>query len=277
MRRYILLLTLLVLCASLLIVILGELETSRRGEGAYIEAGGAKKERKIEEVVELVGPAVVAINTKKREEVWPYVGDPFLRYFVPGPRSSIEREGFGSGVVFDPAGYVLTNDHVVGGAQEIRVTLTDGRELKAVVCGRDRANDIAVLKLPEGGLPAAPFGDSDTLKVGQVVLAFGNPFGTASKSAQSSVTLGVVSALHRNLRIGGRRYYRDLIQTDAAINIGNNGGPLVDVRGNVIGINTLIITSAGASTGVGFAIPINIVKRSLEKLKMQGFRHAMSE
>jgi S1-C subfamily serine protease len=267
MKRYVLLLVLMVACASALIILVDSLQLDFQKPVQTTVKPGVGVEKSVEEVVREVGPAVVAITTKETGLVHPLFEEPVLRFFWGGEDVLAEREGIGSGVIFDPEGYVLTSDHVIRRAKEIQVTLADGRSRRAAVCGRDASLDIAVIKVNEEGLHVAHFGDSKNLSVGQMALAFGNPFGTALGDSQPSVTLGVVSALHRNLTVGGNRYYENLIQTDAAINVGNDGGPLVDLSGYVIGINTLIVSSAGASTGVGFAIPINAIKGRLDTLK----------
>ncbi len=269
MKRYILLLALMVICASALIMFISNYHTPvKKGARRQVPAGEAV-EKSIEDIVDAVGPSVVAINTKERRLIHSRARDPILRLFGEESDFLAETEGIGSGVICDPDGYVLTNGHVVGGAQEILVTLADGREVEATLCAIDQEHDLALIKLGEGRLPVAELGDSGNLSVGQWVVAFGNPFGTASRSVQPSVSIGVISALQRNLKVGDGRAYRDLIQTDAAINSGNNGGPLVDLSGRVIGLNTLILTSSGASTGVGFAIPIDSIKERLGELKRQ--------
>jgi len=272
MKRYVLLLALMVVCASALIVFISDYQAVvKKSKGQHIPAREAA-EKSIEDIVEAVGPSVVAINTRERRLIRPLGRDPILRYFGDESDLLAEAEGIGSGVIVDPDGYILTNGHVVGRAQEIQVTLADGRQVEATLCAIDRECDLALIKLAEGHLPAAEFGDSENLSVGQWVIAFGNPFGTASSGAQPSVAIGVISALQRNLKVEYGRIYRDLIQTDAAINSGNNGGPLVDLSGRVIGLNTLILTSSGASTGLGFAIPIDAIRERLDELKRQCLR-----
>lgn len=269
MKRYMLLLTLMVVCASALIVYVSDIQDAARKEKTRRIPARKGAEKSIEDVVDAVGPSVVAINTKERRLMRSRRSDPILRYFGDGSDLLAEAEGIGSGVICDPDGYVLTNGHVVGGAQEIQVTLADGRQVDATLCAMDRERDLALIKLDGGNLPAAELGDSGNLGAGQWVVAFGNPFGTASQGVQPSVTAGVISALHRNLKVAQVGVYRDLIQTDAAINSGNNGGPLVDLSGRVIGLNTLILTSSGASTGMGFAIPIDSIKEGLDEMKKQ--------
>jgi serine protease Do len=272
MKRHVLLLALMVIGASALIVFIADYQLPiSRSKGRRVP-GRENVEKSIEDIVAAVGPAVVAINTRERGAVRYRGRDLFLRYFGEESGFIAETEGIGSGVIIDPDGYVLTNGTAVGRAQDIQVTLADGRRVEAMLCAMDREYDLALIKVAAEGLPAAEIGDSGNLKVGQWVIAFGNPFGTASIGAQPSVSIGVISALQRNLKAEYGRTYRDLIQTDAAINSGNNGGPLVDLTGRVIGLNTLIFTSSGASTGVGFAMPIDSIKERLDDLKRQCLR-----
>jgi len=198
-----------------------------------------------------VGPAVVGITNKA------YVRDFFNREIM------IER-GTGSGVIFDPNGYIVTNNHVVENASEIVVSLSDGRTLPGKVLGTDPATDLAVVKVEATGLPTATFGDSDNLMVGEPAIAIGNPLGL---EFQGSVTAGVISALNRTIEIGEREF--KLIQTDAAINPGNSGGALVNADGLVIGINSAKIAVAGVE-GIGFAIPINTARPILQAIIEHG-------
>ena len=275
MKRYVLTLALMVLCAAALVVAVAFYQPAG-GAGGRAKTGAPPAraahaqplpEKPIEEIVESVGPAVVALNTTERRLIRARFRDPLFQFFWGGEDFIAEREGIGSAVIFDAEGYALTNEHVVGGAQEIEAILSDGRQVRAEICAVDRAHDLALIRLEARGLPVAELGGSGDLQVGQAVLAFGNPFGTASRSAQPSVTFGVISGLQRNIRVERGRFYRDLIQTDAAINLGNNGGPLVDMTGRVIGLNTLIVTSSGASTGVGSAIPTDLVRERLDDLR----------
>jgi serine protease Do len=183
-------------------------------------------------VVDKVGPSVVSINIKQTGNSWP-----------------VENEGSGSGFIITPDGFVLTNHHVVEKAKDIVVIFQDGRHCKAEIMGTDPETDLAVLKVFAGGLPAALLGDSSKLKVGQLIVAIGNPFGF-----QSTVSAGVVSALGRSLRSRAGRLIDNVIQTDVAINPGNSGGPLVISSGEVVGINTAMIQPA---QGISFAIPVN--------------------
>ncbi|MEJ2566772.1 MAG: DegQ family serine endoprotease [Gammaproteobacteria bacterium] len=213
-------------------------------------------------------PAVVNVSTKSliRVEQSPLFADPFFRRFfnVPHRPQQEERQSLGSGVIVDAnKGYVLTNYHVIKHAQEISVTLHDGRHFPATVVGKDPEVDLAVLHIKADNLKALPFGDSSALQVGDFVAAIGNPFGLGQ-----TVTSGIVSALGRNgLGIEG---YEDFIQTDAAINPGNSGGALVNLAGQLVGINTAIMGAEGGNVGIGFAIPSNMAKDDMEQLIRYG-------
>jgi Do/DeqQ family serine protease len=216
-----------------------------------------------------VTPGVVniAVRGKVRAEN-PLLQDPFFRRFfnLPQRQQTEEREtqATGSGVIVDAAqGYVLTNGHVVDNATRIEVTTKDNRRLTAKLVGRDTETDIALLQLPSQNLVAVPMGDSDRLQVGDFVLAVGNPFGLGQ-----TVTSGIVSALGRSgLGIEG---YEDFIQTDASINPGNSGGPLVNLQGQVVGINTAILAPGGGNIGIGFAVPINMARRVMDQIVRYG-------
>ncbi|MDQ6780904.1 MAG: trypsin-like peptidase domain-containing protein [Candidatus Eremiobacteraeota bacterium] len=190
--------------------------------------------------VEHIGPAVISVGISRRAP------EPLQR------RGLNELQGAGSGLVITPDGFVLTNSHVVKGADRIEVRFQDGRDMPARVVGTDPHSDLAVLRVPDTGLPSGQLADSSQLRVGQLVIAIGNPLGF-----QATVTTGVVSALGRTLRSETGRLIEGVIQTDAALNPGNSGGPLVDFRGRVIGINTAIIAG---SQGICFAIPVNTAK-----------------
>jgi serine protease Do len=190
--------------------------------------------------------------------------EPFDRFFGPqGPGRGMPRRSLGSGFIFDKAGFILTNNHVIENADEIHVKLNSGEEFDAILVGRDPKTDIAVLKIDSGhDLQAIIFGDSEDLKVGEWVMAIGNPFGL-----DFSVTAGIVSAKGRFI---GQGNYDDFIQTDAPINPGNSGGPLIDLDGQVVGINTSIFSRSGGNIGIGFAIPINLARQLIPQLQDEG-------
>ena len=215
--------------------------------------------------VQVAAPAVVNIYTTQKIErqLHPLMQDPFFRrFFGDGQPDERMESSLGSGVIVSPEGYVLTNNHVVAQADEIRVALKDGRETTATVVGTDPGTDIAVLKVTLDKLPVLPFRES-AVEVGDVVLAIGNPFGVGQ-----TVTQGIVSALGRQGL--GITTFEDFIQTDAAINPGNSGGALVDSDGNLIGINTAIYSQNGGSMGIGFAIPISLARNVLEQIIKTG-------
>ncbi len=208
--------------------------------------------------VKKVAPAVVRIDTERsvpRAGLDPSFNDPLLRELFGDQLPHSRERGQGSGIVIDAKGLVLTNAHVVEGADRVEVTLADGRDVEGTVLGSDAITDLAVVRIPQGsGLKAAPLGDSERLEVGDWAIALGTPYGL-----ERTVTLGIVSSLHRNITSLGFSDKRlDLIQTDAAINPGNSGGPLINASGEVVGINTLVRSGPGA--GLGFAIPINLAK-----------------
>ena len=207
-------------------------------------------------------PAVVSINTSKAAPRHPRSNDPWFRFFF-GDQDDQPQVGLGSGVIVSPEGYILTNNHVVEGADEIAVTLNDGRTATAKVIGTDPDTDLAVLKIDLDKLPTIVLGNSDSLQVGDQVLAIGNPFGVGQ-----TVTSGIVSALGRNQL--GINQFENFIQTDAAINPGNSGGALIDVNGNLQGINTAIYSRSGGSMGIGFAIPVSTAKQVLEDIVKEG-------
>jgi len=223
-----------------------------------------------------VGQAVVSISTEHTERYqtryYPFAQfeDQFFNdFFVEGPQREFKRMGLGSGFIINKEGYIITNEHVIRGADKITVTLPDAREFEASLTGSDTYSDLAVIKIePKGELPFAKLGDSDNVRIGNWAIAIGNPFAFAVKNPEPTVTVGVISALHRSLPMTDKRTreYSDLIQTDAAINPGNSGGPLADIYGEVIGINVAIFTLSGGSEGIGFAIPINAAKKVVNDL-----------
>ena len=212
-------------------------------------------------------PAVVNIYTSKEmRQRGPLLDDALLRRYFPDLAARAPRQrvtSLGSGVIVSPDGYVLTNHHVIEGADDIQLVLHDGRRIAAHVKGTDPESDIAVLKADEGNLPAITFGAIERVQVGDTVLAIGNPFGFGN-----TVTSGIVSALGRN-HLGINRF-EDFIQTDAAINPGNSGGALVDSAGNLIGLNSTIFSQSGGSLGIGFAIPVSIARNVLEQIIKDG-------
>lgn len=226
------------------------------------------------EAISRAAPAVVSIHSTKEmpKEMNALLQDPFFRHFFGGdPRDpriqqQIPQElqtGIGSGVIVTKDGYILTNNHVVNEADEITVKLADGRSSKAKIVGSDPETDLAILKIDLPNLPVIAIGNSEALRVGDVVLAIGNPFGVGQ-----TITIGIVSATQRNVM--GISAYENFIQTDAAINPGNSGGALIDVNGNLIGINNAIYTRTGGFQGIGFAIPINSAKEVMNELIDQG-------
>ncbi|MFN3466133.1 MAG: DegQ family serine endoprotease [Candidatus Brocadiales bacterium] len=245
---------------------------------AKLEETAQLFERLFNEVAEKAKPAVVhvkAVKIMKGEEFgkfhppfggreFPFGEEFFDRFMRPRMPKEFRQQGFGSGVIVDPKGYILTNNHVVEEADEIFVTLsTDKKELKAKVIGRDQPTDVAVIKVEAENLPVAPLGDSDRIKTGDWAIAIGNPFGL-----NQTVTAGIISATGRSQV--GIADSEDFIQTDAAINPGNSGGPLLNLRGEVIGINTAIFTRTGGYQGIGFAIPINMARTVMKSLMETG-------
>jgi len=226
------------------------------------------------------GPAVVSISTKITSSdsgqyfYSPFGGGDFFERFFKDffgeiPKREFKSMGLGSGIIIDPDGYILTNEHVIHNADKITVTLSDGGKFPAALVGKDYRSDIAVLKIKaQKKLPFVKLGDTKNVKIGQWAIAIGNPFGFAVNSPKPTITVGVVSALHRSLPATEYRgrIYTDLIQTDAAINPGNSGGPLLNLKGEVIGINVAIYTTSGGYQGIGFAIPIDQAKYVLDKL-----------
>ena len=207
-------------------------------------------------------PAVVSINTSTAARRGPRSDDPWFQFFF-GEQGNQPQAGLGSGVIISADGYILTNNHVVEGADDIDVVLNDSRHARAKVIGTDPETDLAILKIDLDKLPVIVLGNSDALQVGDQVLAIGNPFGVGQ-----TVTSGIVSALGRNQL--GINTFENFIQTDAAINPGNSGGALVDVNGHLQGINTAISSRSGGSMGIGFAIPVSTAKLVLEGIVTDG-------
>jgi serine protease Do len=234
-----------------------------------LPAGNAPYEQAIIAAAARAMPAVVNVSTEKtvQLQVSPFYNDPFFRRFFSGqgggPATKRRESGLGSGVIVSPDGYILTNNHVVAGMDKVKVLLGDQRTFKAKVIGADPKSDVALIKIEATNLPSLPLGDSDQIQVGQSVLAIGNPFGL-----NQTVTLGIISAKGRS-RVGIAEY-EDFIQTDAAINPGNSGGALVNLRGELIGINTAIASQSGGYQGVGFAVPSNMAKMVMNSLLKNG-------
>jgi len=218
-------------------------------------------------------PAVVGINvTEIREyrQFSPFGNDPFFNQFFGNRTYSRPVKSLGSGFLISEDGYILTNDHVAGNAKEITVTLTNREKYSAQLVGTDLVSDISLLKIDGDHFPYLKLGNSDDVIIGEWVIALGNPFGLFEISDKPTVTVGVVSATGMNLEANGDRFYRNMIQTDAAINSGNSGGPLMNALGEVIGVNAVIFTPNQGSIGLGFAIPINKVKHIVEELRAKG-------
>lgn len=227
-----------------------------------------RRRTRVTEAVADVSPAVVTVQTEVIEH---RSRDPFDMFFGRGGGDRV-LPGLGSGFVVRSDGVIVTNAHVINDADSISVALRDGTTYEAKLLGKDEINDLAVLKIAATNLPVAPLGNSDSLLIGEWVIAIGNPYGFLLGNPEPSVTAGVISGTGRNLvaRSEGNATYVDMIQTDAAINPGNSGGPLVNAVGEVIGVNSSIYSPSGGSVGLGFAIPINRVKRVTEDLLLHG-------
>lgn len=241
------------------------------------ESLASDRENIITKTVATVSPAVVGINVTEVRQVNnpffnPFFNDPFFQQFFGDQSYSQEVKGLGSGFLISKDGYILTNDHVAGNAKKITVTLTDGRHYEAKVVGTDKVSDVCLLKIDENKLPFLKLGNSNDIIIGEWSIALGNPFGLFDVNDQPTVTVGVISAKNMNLEPVDERFYLNMIQTDAAINGGNSGGPLVNSVGDVIGMNTIIYStgSGKGSIGLGFAIPINKVKKIVDELKLKG-------
>ena len=231
----------------------------------------ASRQNAITRAVAKVSPAVVGINVIAVQQVDPFSGffnDPFFKPFFGGRTYTQKVKELGSGFIISPDGYIVTNDHVAGNATEITVTVSGGRQLKAKVVGSDVATDICLLKVAGKDLPFVTLGNSDDVVIGEWAIALGNPFGLFEINDKPTVTVGVISATGMKLGQLENRYYRDMIETDAAINGGNSGGALVNSSGEVIGMNTLILNTT--YIGYGFAIPMNKIKKIIADLKKSG-------
>jgi len=223
------------------------------------------------DVVTKVAPAVVTVHSSQRvrqPQQYPFMDDPFFRQFFGNPQSQQPterlRQGLGSGVIIDANGYIVTNHHVIDGADQIKVDLYDNRSLDAKLVGTDPPSDLAVLKVDASNLPVLTLGDSDRMRVGDVVLALGNPLGVGQ-----TVTMGIISAKGRQTGLSNGSF-EDFLQTDAPINQGNSGGALVSTNSELIGINSQILSTSGGSIGLGFAIPSNMARTVVEQLINSG-------
>ena len=230
------------------------------------------RENPITRAVKEVEVAVVSVNVLKTRIVRRYNNpfqNPFFGYFDIPYRQDVQS--IGTGLIIDERGYIVTNGHVVEGATKISVILNDGRNLEAELIGLDSVHDVAVVKISGENLPVARLGDSESLIIGEWSIAVGNPYAYLIKDSRPSVSVGVISAVERNFAgIGEGKIYKRMIQTDAAINPGNSGGPLVNIEGEVIGLNTFIFSETGESVGIGFAIPIDRVKKIARELVRYG-------
>jgi serine protease Do len=238
------------------------------------------RQNAITRAVAKVSQAVVGINVIAVQQVRyndpfsQYFNDPFFQQFFGGGGRTMKQEvkELGSGFVISPDGYIVTNDHVAGNGTDITVTLTGGKQMKAKLIGTDAATDICLLKVDGNNLPFVTLGNSDNVLIGEWAIALGNPFGLFEINDKPTVTVGVISSTGMKLGQIDNRYYRDMLETDAAINGGNSGGPLVNSDGDVIGMNTLIYTNGQTTTyiGYGFSIPVNKVKKVVAQLKNKG-------
>ncbi|MFO7638733.1 MAG: trypsin-like peptidase domain-containing protein [bacterium] len=249
------------------------LACARPAPGA--DAVSTSRRNAITEAARRVSPAVVSVVVTQTRIVSydPFGGfgiDEFFRDFFPRRQFREEVRSMGSGFVISADGDVITNAHVVRNATAIKVTLPDNREFEADLAGLDNGLDLALLRVRGQDLPTAPLGTADDLLIGEWVIAFGNPFGFMLQDAQPTVTVGVISALHRDVRTGRGQVMSDMVQTDAAINPGNSGGPLTNADGEVIGVNTFIFSHSGGSEGIGFARPIDAVREFVADVKGAG-------
>lgn len=248
--------------------------------GALQDQVNNSRHNAITRAVSKVSPTVVGINVIEvrqfRDPFYDFLpNDPFFRWFFGdrlGRTYEQQVKGLGSGFIISPDGYIVTNDHVAGNAKEVTVTLTTGEKLKAEIVGTDQLTDICLLKVDAKNLPSVTLGNSDDIIIGEWAIALGNPFGLFDINDKPTVTVGVISSVGMNLGRTNNRIYKDMIETDAAINSGNSGGPLVNSLGEVIGMNTLIYTGGRSETfvGYGFAIPINKVKKVVAELRAKG-------
>ena len=261
----------LLLCLLIMVLQMGETQSESERQAEV----SVSRRNAIVNAIEYASPAVVNISTTRTttqmvnmsqflDDLWgPLFDFPFQ---VPQRRT---LHGLGSGVIFDRKGYVITNQHVIAGADSTTILLSDGREASAEIVGEDFLTDLAVLKINMPELKAVELSNTEDLLIGEWAIAIGHPFATMVEDTSPTVTVGVVSATGRSLKTGDR-LYRDLIQTDASINPGNSGGALVNLYGQLIGINTAIYSTSGGSQGIGFAIPVNIVQKVVDQLVTYG-------
>lgn len=243
-----------------------------RPASADAESIDAGRRNAIVRATERVAPAVVNVTVVRTEtyRTRPFFWDDWFNRNWPVRKRKVG--GYGSGLIIEPDGYIITNEHVVRGAENIWVTLPDGENMQATLLGSAANYDLALLKVEADDLPHATLGDSDALMVGEWAIAIGSPFGHLLADPHPTVTVGVVSAFHRDVKaeVSGEQILKDLIQTDAAINPGNSGGPLVNSAGEVVGINAAIFTRSGGSEGIGFAIPSNRARWVVDEIRKYG-------
>ena len=239
--------------------------------GVVSDQISSSRRNAITEAVQEVSPAVVGINVLSVREYryrHPFYSDPFFRGLFPDQVYREKVENLGSGFLITEDGYILTNEHVVHSATQVIITTTDGKKHDAEIVGFDYDSDVALLKIDGSNFPHVRFGNSDRVIIGEWSIAIGNPFGLFSIHSQPTVTVGVISAIDRDFdRNDEHKLYQDMIQTDAAINRGNSGGPLINSLGELIGMNTMIFTETGGSIGLGFAIPSNKLRAIFEDLR----------
>jgi serine protease Do len=259
-------LVVLILNAGITLVLLNQsgVRSTPTQNNTQINVSDNQRHNEITAAVQAVEPAVVSVNVTKTQMVrrgyfslFDFFGD------IPMQR---KVASIGSGVIYDKEGLIITNAHVVEGATEITVVLPDKREFPATLLGIDQTHDIAKLKITGTNLPAAKLGSAKNLLIGEWAIALGNPYGFMMSDPKPTVSVGVISALNRSFEPQEGRSYRSMIQTDAAVNPGNSGGPLVNIKGEVIGINTFIVSGTGDNIGIGFAIPVDQVKSVLQAL-----------
>lgn len=257
-----------------------EMESPGPSEPVEIDEISASRRSAIVRAAEHAGPAVVSITViqtrvytaSPRSPFRDPFFDQFFRDFF-GERRHVEKvPSLGSGVIVTSDGLIVTNEHVVRDGTDIKVTLTDGRQFDAELVASEQEYDLALLRIEGADLPHAELGDSDSIIIGEWAIAIGNPFGYLLEDTHPTVTVGVISAVRRNVKTSEEvtGVYRDMIQTDAAINPGNSGGPLINSLGQVIGVNTFIITQSGGSMGIGFAIPVNRVRFIIDEVATYG-------